>query len=69
MDVWLGLNFEFDENFGVHTVKTLHNESIVSESEDFLYEKNFLFTSALTYKSKLDKQTLNWLIGRLGKNR
>ena len=66
MNVWLGYEFEFDNNFGVYVSNHLHKETIIENPEHNLFGKKFLFTSTLTYKSKFDKERLNWMINKIG---
>lgn len=65
VNVWLGYNFDFEEDTGFYIAKSFHKESIIENKENNLIGKKFLFTSSLTYKSKFDKERLNWMIKRI----
>jgi len=64
MNVWLGFNFNFDNDLGIDVINSLHQESILDNNDKRLIGKPVLFTSTLTYMSRFDKRRLNWQIKR-----
>ena len=69
-NVWLGYDFEFDENFGIEKLIGINKNSILKNVilSNNLKGKPFLFSSTLTYLDKFNKKRLNWIIKKVGDN-
>lgn len=67
-NIWLGYDFEFDEDYGIDIIKGINKNSLVKDLDySNLIGKPILFTSTLTYQDKFNKKRLNWIINRIGK--
>ncbi|HUW04697.1 MAG TPA: hypothetical protein VMW01_00410 [Williamwhitmania sp.] len=65
-NVWFGYDFVFDVRYGIHIIKERLAESIIEKKDETLINTPVLFTSALTYMSRFDKQRLNWQLNLIG---
>lgn len=66
INIWLGLNFEFDKITGLMKVTGINDKSIIDKRNfNFYKDKLFLFTSTLKYMNKFEKERLSWLIDRI----
>lgn len=69
-NVWLGYNFDFDNEFGIHIITGINKNSIIKDLDySNLIGKPILFTSTLTYQDKFNKKRLSWIINRIGTKR
>ena len=69
-NIWLGYDFEFDEEYGIDVIKGINKNSLIIDLDySKLIGKPILFTSTLTYQDKFNKKRLNWIINRISKNR
>lgn len=68
-NIWLGYDFEFNEDYGIDIIKGINENSLVKDLDySNLIGKPILFTSTLTYQDKFNKKRLSWIINRVGKN-